>query len=684
MKKQSKTTKPKKTAKAAKTIKTAKAAKAVTTKPLVIVESPTKARTIGKILGSDYVIESTMGHIIDLPQKTMGIDIKDNFKPEYTVLAGRNKILSNLKKLAASAEKVYLATDPDREGEAISWHIGNYLNKKGKQSFLRVSFHEITPRALKEAFSKPQELDLNKVNAQQARRILDRLVGYLLSPLLWKKIVRGLSAGRVQSVALRLIVEREEEIEKFIPKEYWEIQAELSKKQGAKEKITAELKTIDAKKAEIQNEAEAQAIVQEIRGKKFFVAKVEEKKSKRYPTPPFITSTLQQEAFNKLRFTGQKTMIIAQQLYEGIELGELDAIGLITYMRTDSFNVSKVMLDEVRDYIVKTFGKDYLPSEPNFYKARKLAQEAHEAIRPTETQYTPEKIKEHLTSDQFKLYELIYRRFLASQMTPAEFSSTSVDIAADKFMFGASGSKMIFDGFLKVYDSTSELKVLPPLSVGEELELLELLPSQHFTKPPARYSDASLVKALEEDGIGRPSTYAPIIQTIIFRFYITREKGYFHPSELGRKVNAMLVEYFPEIMDVQFTAHMEDELDEVEEGHVEYHTILNEFYKPFNQRLVFAQEHIKKEVELSNETCDKCGRPMVFKWSRKGKFLSCSGYPECKNAKSITTGVKCPQAGCGGELILRRSRRGTFYGCSNYPKCTYIAKELPVAEAKSS
>lgn len=649
------------------------------TKSLVIVESPTKAKTISKILGSNFVIESTMGHVVDLPTQRMGIDIEHGFKPEYIVITGKTKIISKLKQEAGSADKIYLATDPDREGEAISWHIANYLDKeKHKTKYLRVILHEITPRAIQEAFKDTKDLDINKVNAQQARRILDRLVGYLLSPLLWKRFVRGLSAGRVQSVALRLIVEREEEIEKFILQEYWQIQSELQKL-DSKEKLLAQLEKIDEKKAEIKTKAEADDIVEKLRHKKFVVTNIEEKEKKRYPVPPFITSTLQQEAFNKLKFTANRTMVIAQQLYEGVELGKLGTFGLITYMRTDSFNVAQVALTEVRDFISSQYGRIYLPSEPNVYKSRKLAQEAHEAIRPTQVKYEPNQIKKYLTPEQFKLYELIWRRFIASQMTPAVFLSTSVDINADNFLFSANGSKLIFDGFLKVYDNDIETVILPKLSQGEELKLLELIPSQHFTKPPARYSDASLVKALEEKGIGRPSTYAPIMQTIILRNYIRRDKGYFSPTELGRKVCILLIEYFPKIMDVKFTAHMEDGLDEVEEGKLEWVSLLNEFYKPFSKTISFAKANIKKEVIFSDQVCEKCGKPMIFKWSRRGKFLSCSSYPECKNAKSITSGVKCPSPGCGGELIERRSRRGTFYGCTNYPKCTYIAKELPTS-----
>lgn len=645
-------------------------------KNLVIVESPTKAKTISRILGDKYAILSSMGHIIDLPEKELGVDLEKDFAPHYVVLSGRQKVVTALKKEAKEAKNIYVATDPDREGEAIGWQIKERVFK-GKNIF-RVTFHEITPAAVGEAFKNPREFDAKMVEAQAGRRILDRIVGYFLSPLLWKKIGRGLSAGRVQSVALRLVVEREKEIKKFVPQEYWEIDAQLKKGQSV---FSAQLEKKDDKKIEIRAKAEAEAIVNELSGKEFKVVEVKKSEKKRNPEPPFITSTMQQEAFNKLKYNGTRTMIIAKQLYEGIDIGQENPVGLITYMRTDSVHVAPEAIKEVRIHIVKEFGKQYLPEKPNTYKVKKLAQEAHEAIRPSLISILPKDIERFLTPEQYKLYELIYNRFLASQMNPARFQATSVDIKADNYHFGASGSTLLFDGFLAAYNNTEnedkEKKVIPELEKGEALELVKLEPSQHFTKPPARYSDSTLVKALEEDGIGRPSTYAPIISTLILRDYMRRVKGYFFPTELGFKVCDMLIEYFPKIMDINFTALMEEELDEIEEGRLNKIKVLKDFYTPFKSSLDYAQANIKKEVITSDQTCELCGKPMIVKWGRKGKFLSCSGYPACKSAKSITSGVKCPEAACGGELIERRSRRGFFYGCSNFPKCRYTSRSLP-------
>jgi DNA topoisomerase-1 len=655
----------------------------VKNKNLVIVESPTKAKTISKILGNNFSVIPSMGHLIDLPAKELGVDIDQGFEPHYVIIPGRKRILATLKKESKDKDKIYVATDPDREGEAIGWQIKERIFK-GKK-VLRVIFHEITTQAVSEAFKNPRDFDLNMIEAQVSRRILDRIVGYYLSPLLWKKIVRGLSAGRVQSVALRIIIEREREIQKFIPQEYWEIEAELKKTSSPEPSLfIAKLEKIEDKKAEIQKQEEAEALVNDIKGKTFKVLEVKQNEKRRYPQAPFITSTLQQDAFNKLRFNATKTMIVAQQLYEGIDIGESAPVGLITYMRTDSPRVAPEAIKEVRALILKQFGKKYLPDEPNTYKVKKLAQEAHEAIRPTLISHSPESLKEFLKPEQYKLYELIYNRFLVSQMTPAEYLVTSVDIQADKYLFVATGSKLIFDGFMAVYnknnDEENEQKnknPVPPLEKDEILDLIKLLPSQHFTKPPPRFSDSSLVKALEEEGIGRPSTYAPIIYTLILRDYARRLKGYFYPTELGFKVCDLLVEYFPKIMDVKFTALMEEELDEIEEGRLKRVKVLEDFYAPFKVSLDFATKNIKKEVITTDEVCDKCGRPMIIKWGRKGKFLSCSAYPECKNSKSITSGVKCPEPGCGGELIERRSKRGFFYGCSNYPKCTFTSKTLP-------
>lgn len=660
-------------------------------KSLVIVESPAKAKTISKILGNGFVVIPSMGHVVDLPRTRMGVDIEHNFAPSFIVAAAKKKILSQIKLGAKKADKIYLATDPDREGEAIAWNIREKLNRDDKK-YLRVVFHELTPQAVKDAFSHPGDLNVKKVQAQTGRRVLDRLVGYLLSPLLWRKITGGLSAGRVQSVALRLIVEREREILKFVACEYWEVEAELKKVHNlqqsvAHSKFIAKLEKIEDKKVEIKHQDEAQAIVEDLKGKQFIVSEIKETEKKRNPLPPFITSTLQQDGFYKLRFTSARTMLIAQQLYEGIELGAQGAVGLITYMRTDSVNVAQSAMKEVRSFIQEKFGQEYLPDTPNVYKSRKQAQEAHEAIRPTSALRTPDSVKEYLTGEQFKLYALIYNRFIASQMKPAIYALTSIEIMADKYLFRASGSKLLFKGFTAIYDSSEEKEeknILPLLLKDEILELIKLTPSQHFTKPPPRFSEATLVKTLEEEGIGRPSTYAPIIQTLTFRDYVRRLKGYLHPTELGFKVSDLLVEYFTEVMDVKFTANMEEELDEIEEGNLEWAKVVNDFYGPFKGRLDYANEVIQKEVVTTDEICATCGKPMVVKWSRKGKFLSCSDFPACRYAKSITTGIQCPQEGCPGELIERRSRRGVFYGCTNYPECTYIAKTLPEKIAPAS
>ncbi|MFH1198772.1 MAG: type I DNA topoisomerase [Candidatus Omnitrophota bacterium] len=652
-------------------------------KGLVIVESPTKAKTIGKILGSDFTVLSSMGHLIDLPAKELGVDIDKDFEPSYVIVTGRQKVMASLKKEAKDKEIIYIATDPDREGEAIGWHIQDRLFKK--KEVKRVTFHEITPAAVRESFKHPRDFDLNMIEAQVGRRILDRIVGYFLSPLLWKKIVRGLSAGRVQSVALRLIIEREREIEKFVPQEYWEIEAELRKK-NTDSSFKARFDKADGKKFAINGKLDAEKIVNDIQGKDFMVSDVKKTEKNRNPDPPFITSSLQQEAFNKLKYNATKTMILAQQLYEGMDVGEEAPIGLITYMRTDSVKVAPEAIKEVRDLIVKRFGKNYLPDEPNVYKVKKFAQEAHEAIRPTLISRPAESMEQYLSPEQYKLYELIYNRFVSSQMTPARSLVTTASIAVDKYLFSASGSIQIFDGFTALYPKNisddKEKNVIPVLDAGEALDLLKLDPSQHFTKPPARFSDSSLIKALEEEGIGRPSTYAPIMQTLILRDYVRRLKGYLFPTELGFKVCDLLVEYFPKIIDVKFTASMEEELDKIEEGEIDKIKVLKAFYKPFKESLDYAQANIKKEVVTTDQVCDKCGKPLIVKWGRKGKFLSCSAYPDCKNSKSITSGVKCPSPDCGGELIERRSRRGFFYGCSKFPKCTFTSSTLP--EEKST
>ncbi len=645
-------------------------------KKLVIVESPAKAKTISRILGDSYSVVPSMGHVIDLPKKELGVDIEKGFEPSYVVMAARRKMLSQLKKDAKGADAVYIATDPDREGEAIGWHIRDRVFKDKK--VYRIEFHEITQSAITNAFSHPRDFNGSMIEAQISRRILDRIVGYYLSPLLWKKVARGLSAGRVQSVALRLIIDRERQIREFVPLEYWEIAAELAKKGGAK--FTAKLDKIGEAKAEVKTAEEARKICDRLKGLPFTVSEIKKTEKKRFPAAPFITSTLQQEAFNQLKFNSAKTMLIAQQLYEGIDIGEDTPVGLITYMRTDSVRIAPEAQEQARDLIAGQFGKEYLPEKPPVYKTKKFAQEAHEAIRPTSVNRRPVDLRPRLSDDQYVLYELIYNRFIASQMAPSRYFSTTASIAAGDCFFTATGSTLIFDGYSRIYKEEEEEEkksAIPELEKGEPLDLTQLVPSQHFTKPPARFSDSSLVKILEEEGIGRPSTYAPIVSTLIQRGYVSRIRGYLHPTELGFKVCDLLVKFFPEIMDVKFTAGMENELDEVEEGKIDRVKVLNDFYSPFKQRFDFAQDNIKKEVISTNEVCEKCGRPMVIKWGKKGKFLSCSGFPECKNSKSITTGIKCPQPGCEGELIERRSRRGVFYGCTKFPACRYITKTLP-------
>ena len=657
---------------------------------MVIVESPAKSNTINKILGVEYHVTSCMGHIVDLPKERMGIDVKNNFEPEYVVIPERKKYLEKLKKEAKGISELYLAADPDREGEAISFHLANLLGK-GKKIF-RVSFDEITKEAVLRAFKNPSEkIDMNLVRAQQARRLLDRIVGYSLSPLLWRKVTRGLSAGRVQSVAVRLIVERERAIQAFKPQEYWEITAHLRKTSGDKKAFEATLARIDGKDPDIKTGEQARKAIDAVKKEPFTVGAVKESKKTKKPPAPFTTSTLQQDAFNKLHFPVNRTMRIAQDLYEGVELDKEERVGLITYMRTDSVKISAEAQKAARAYVLTMFGNEYYPAKPNVYKSKKSAQEAHEAIRPAVPMREPHAVAKHLTPDQLKLYELIWNRFLASQMSPAILSLTQIDISAGKDLFKASGTKVSFSGFTVVYktenknnddEGKQEEWKLPALAEGDKLHLDSLAPSQHFTKPPPRYSDASLVKDLEEKGIGRPSTYAPIIYTIILRNYVKRLKGYLHASELGVIVNDLLTEHFPTILDIAFTAAMEEELDEVESGSLDWTKVLKDFYGPFSKNLEHAKtamESIKKKAVETGEVCELCGRPLVVKWGRRGKFLSCSGFPKCRHAKSITTGVKCPNPGCTGELIERRSKqRGRpFYGCTKYPNCTFTTNTLP-------
>lgn len=646
-------------------------------KSLVIVESPAKVKTINKILGKSYKVVSSMGHLIDLPKSTLGIDVENQFKPRLIIIRRKQKILKKLRDEIAKKTDLFIATDPDREGEAIGWNLANEIGS-GK-NIHRVVFHEITRDAVLRAFEHVRDFDQKKIDAQIARRVLDRLVGYELSPLLWKKVGSGLSAGRVQSVALRLIVERDRAIEAFIPKEYWQIVVDV-KKSDSPDILTASLDKMNEKKYEINNQQEAQDIVEDIRTQNFCILDVSEKEVRRNSSPPLITSTLQQAAFNKFNFNTGRTMMVAQQLYEGVDLGG-ETVGLITYMRTDSVNIADEAKNRVRTYIQEHYGQEYLPETPVVYKSKKRAQEAHEAIRPTDVFRKPQDIKKFLTEEQYKIYELIWRKFVSCQMTPAIFRQKKIIISAGHFEFSTSASSLKFDGHLilnpdeRSGDSDIDLA---QFRQGDSLDLMEARPTQHFTKPPPRFSEATLVRALEENGIGRPSTYAPIVHTLTMRNYVFREKGYFSSTELGQTICDLLVEYFPKIMDFGFTAMMEEHLDSMEEGQLDYVTLLNEFYSPFKQELDYAMDRIEKIKTFFDKNCPLCEKPLVVKWGRNGKFLSCSTFPECTHSEPFPTGMTCPEQGCAGELLERRSRRGaTFYGCSRYPECTFTSKRLP-------
>ena len=653
---------------------------------LVIVESPAKARAIGKFLGKQYKVKASIGHLIDLPKSQLGIDLENDFEPKYITIRGKGKILRELKEANKKASRVFLATDPDREGEAISWHLSNSL---GVDESLpcRVEFHEITKEAIKDAFSKPRFLDINRIEAQQARRILDRMVGYMISPLLWEKIRKGLSAGRVQSVATRLICDREKEIEAFVPEEYWSIEGKFKGTED-ENSFTAAFHGKGGKKMDLATEEEVNAVLQQLEGKNYEVLKVQIRDRRRHPAPPFITSTLQQEAYRKLGFTTRKTMITAQQLYEGIEVGKKkEPVGLITYMRTDATSISSSAQKEARKYINSAFGKEYLPEKPRKFKAKKGAQEAHEAIRPTSVLRNPEEIKTFLSRDQYRLYKLIWNRFLASQMKSALLEQVRVDIGAEEFIFKASGSTIKFPGFTVIYTEGEDKEKekdnrLPTLTKGQKLELLSLSPGQHFTQPPPRFTEASLVKTMESRGIGRPSTYSPTIETILGRGYVLRQNRVFKPTELGFIVVDILKNFFPEIIDANFTARLEDQLDKVESGEASRLEVLNEFYSSFNKRLIVAKEEMKKveiQDEVTDEICPKCGKNLVKKHGRFGEFLACPGFPECRHTAQIkiSTGVKCPL--CEGDIIERRSRKGRrFYGCSNYPRCTFVSWDKPL------
>lgn len=652
-------------------------------KSLLIVESPTKVKTLAKFLGNEFSIKASVGHIKDLPKKELGVDLDNNLAPTYVVIEGKEKVLRDLKKAAKTADRIYLGPDPDREGEAIAWHIAEELNGKSDKVF-RVEFNEITEKAVTEAIEHPRKIDMNLVDAQQARRILDRLVGYKLSPLLWRKVRRGLSAGRVQSVAVRLVVDREKEIEAFKPREYWSVTANLEGKEPPP--FDAKLFNIDDKKADISNEDEVNNILADLEGKSFSVKKIDKKKRRRSPAPPFITSTLQQEAARKLRFTAKKTMMIAQQLYEGTELGGEGSVGLITYMRTDSVRIASEAQQEARALIRGEFGKDFLPQKPPVYKSKKSAQEAHEAIRPTSVIRIPGSIKGYLTKDQHNLYNLIWNRFIASQMHNALLEQTSIDIEAGKYIFRATGSVITFPGFMKLYTESGESgpedeDLLPSLSEGDMLKTLGITPKQHFTQPPPRYSEASLVKELEARGIGRPSTYASILGTIQDRKYTEKTEGRFKPTELGALVSDLLVERFSELMDYNFTANMENNLDSIEEGGLKWVDIVMDFYRPFDKVLTEAMEtlgKVKPKDIPTDEVCDKCGKPMVIKWGRHGRFIACTGYPDCKNTKPLDenngkpaevqeTDEKCEK--CGSPMVLKSGRFGRFLACSKYPEC---------------
>ncbi len=710
-------------------------------KGMIVVESPTKVKTLQKFLGDDYIIKASVGHVKDLPKGELGVDIEKDFQPQYVTIAGKKKVLGELKKASQKVKNIYLGPDPDREGEAIAWHIAEEIDGKDKNIY-RVLFNEITKNAVLDALKKPGKLQQSKFEAQQARRILDRLVGYQVSPILWEKVRRGLSAGRVQSVAVRIICEREREIERFVPEEYWSLTATLRGKESPVS-FDAKLVKWKGKKVSLANGEEAEAIKKRLESVPYSVSKIVQQEKKRHPLPPFITSRLQQEASRKLSFSAYKTMRVAQKLYEGVDLGEAGTVGLITYMRTDSPRISSEALHQVREWIHGRFGESYLPSKPNLYKSRKGAQDAHEAIRPTSIDLDPDKMKSILDKDQWALYKLIWDRFVASQMASAVFLQTTVEIKASEGIFTAAGSVPVFLGFMALYvesednhisaakQSEEEEKKLPRLSEGEVLESLGLTPRQHFTQPPFRFSEATLIKELEEKGIGRPSTYATILSTIKGKGYVGMEKGKFYPTELGYLVNDLLVVNFPDILNIEFTALMEENLDKIEEGEKGWVETLKEFYTPFEKDLEMAKVSMRdvkreqiptdalceqcgskmvkrwgkrgyflacssypecrytREVEENSEPqkvetdvkCEKCGSPMVIKNGKFGRFLACSNYPTCKFTQSLNTGVRCSQEGCDGMLVERRTRKGrTFYSCANYPKCTFALWDKPIPE----
>ena len=655
---------------------------------LVIVESPAKAKTLSRFLGRKYIVRSSMGHIRDLPKSQLGVDPENNYEPKYITIRGKGDILKELRESAKKSKKVLLAADPDREGEAIAWHLQQILNIKSEEP-CRIEFNEITKGAITEAVKNPRPIDMNRVDAQQARRVLDRLVGYKLSPLLWKKIRKGLSAGRVQSLAVKLVCDREDEIEEFVSEEYWTITGQFGANKKEK-RFEAKLLKINGKNADIKTGEEAEVIVKAVKGKEIAVTKVTKKERCKNPAPPFITSSLQQEASRKLNFTTKKTMRIAQQLYEGIDLGKKEGLtGLVTYIRTDSTRISDAARAEAKEYIIGQYGKEYYPKSSREYSNNKQAQNAHEAIRPSSVAKSPDEIKESLSRDQYRLYKLIWERFVASQMASAVFDTVAIDLVVDDYLFRANGSILKFHGFMKVYiegnDNAEEELVegiLPEVVEGDKLLTIDVIPKQHFTQPPPRYTEASLVKALEELGIGRPSTYAPTIETILARFYVQRIEKNFQPTDLGYLVTELLDEYFSSIINVEFTANMEESLDKIEAGSEPWKEVIDEFFTPFEKLLEKAESEIGKieiEDEVSEELCEKCNRNMVIKMGRYGKFLACPGFPECRNAKPIVEniGVKCPQCK-DGDIIIRKSKKGrAFYGCSGYPECEFVSWDKP-------
>ena len=657
-------------------------------KKLLIVESPSKARTIGKYLGKDFTVQATIGHIRDLPKNKLGVDLENNFEPIYITIRGKAEIIKKLKSAAKKAEEILIATDPDREGEAIAFHISEIIGPD--KVIKRVLFNEITKSGIQSGLNSPLELDMNKVNAQQARRIMDRLVGYQVSPFLWKSLTYGLSAGRVQSVALRIICEREAEIAKFVPEEYWTITSSLKDKAG--EIFESNLFKIDGNTPEISSEQESSDLVTALNAEDFRVKEIKQKDAKRNPAPPFTTSTLQQAGARRKGLSPRNTMRIAQQLYEGIQIHGGELVGLITYMRTDSTRIADEALTAVRGYINSRLGKEYIPEHPRYFKKKKGSQDAHEAVRPTDVTITPESIKNDLSAEQFKLYDLIWSRFVASQMSEALFKQTSIDIIAGKdIIFRTTGSIRVFDGYLNIYpDAKSEGDTHVPLKikVDEILELLKITPEQHFTKPPGRFSESALIRELDNKGIGRPSTYSQIIATLYNRDYVNKDEGRMIPTDLGETVSTVLTKSFPNIFNIEFTAQMEEELDQIESGEQQWRDVLNDFYTPFEKTLTEVSKlssSIKESLqEESDEVCDVCGKPMIIKWGRFGKFLSCTGYPECKFSKPLesseetlthVTDEKCEK--CGGDMVVKKGRNGEFLACSNYPECKNT-KSIPL------